>query len=106
MRFFQCRLHVLVFCKLARILQLQPLESLVLLRELDLSITVLHFCQPVNYSLRFATDRIVQFLLVPLHEGELTGLKTSLLLCFSEGCLQVILSRVHVACQEGEKVSF
>lgn len=105
MCFFQSRLHVLIFCKLASILQLQPLESLVLLRELYFCVTVLHFCQPVNNGLRFAMGRIAQFFLVPLYEGELTGLKTSLLLCFPEGCLQVILSWVHMACQEGEKVN-
>lgn len=105
MHIFQRCLHVLIFCKLASIFQLQPAESLVLIRELDFSVTILHLCQPVNNGLGFAMDGIMQFFLVPFHEGELAGLKTCLLLRFPEGCLQVILSWVHVACQECENVS-
>lgn len=105
MHFFQCCLHVFIFCKFAGILQLQPLESLVLFRQLDFCVAVLHFCQPVHDSLRLATDRVVQLFLVALDEGELAGLQTSLLLCFPEGCLQVILPWIHVACQEGGKVN-
>lgn len=105
MHFFQRCLHVLIFRKFAGILQLQPLESLVLLRQLDFCVAVLYFCQPVHDGLRLATDRVVQLFLVALDEGELAGLQTSLLLCFPEGCLQVILPWVHVACREGAKVN-
>lgn len=97
MRIFQRCLHILIFCKFASILQLQPAESLVFLRELNFCVTILHLCQPVNNSLGFAVDRIVQFFPVPFHKIELTGLKTCLFLCFPEGCLQVILSWIHMA---------
>lgn len=105
MHFFQHCLHVLILCKFAGILQLQPLESLVLLWQLDFCVAVLHFCQPVHDGLGLAMDRVVQLLPVALDEGELAGLQTCLLLCLPEGCLQVILPRVHVACQEGGKVN-